>query len=148
MPEALTSIHGRKLGLAKDNSLVSNGLQVTSPAVDAAITVGAEAADARAITIQLKDATGKAIAYRELVDVFVFADAAGAAFATTGGSTGIAIGASGALLTSVAKKSFVATSTTAGVIALTWTDTGTEAAFLGVRLPSGRIVFSSALTNA
>jgi hypothetical protein len=46
-------------------------------------------------------------------------------FVATGGSTGIAIGASGKLLAVVAKKVFKAISTTAGVIALTWTDTGT-----------------------
>ncbi|WP_060613345.1 hypothetical protein [Pseudomonas brassicacearum] len=148
MPDALTSLHGRKLGLTKENALVSNGLLVTSPCVDASITVAAEVGDARAITIQLKDSTGKAIVYREIIEAYVFADAAAAAFATTGGSTGIAIGASGAALAVVAKKMFILTSTTAGVIALTWTDTGTETAYLGLRLPSGRLVISSALTNA
>lgn len=148
MPNALTSIHGRKLGLTNTNALVSNGLQVTSPCVDCSITVGAEAGDARAITIQLKDANGNDIAYREMVDLYLFADADGAAFVTTGGSTGIAIGTDGALLAVVAKKAFVAISEADGDIDLTWTDTGTEAAYLAVRLPTGRLVFSSALTNA
>lgn len=148
MPVALTSIHGRKLGLTNTNALVSNGLQVTPPCVDCSITVGAEASDARAITIQLKDSNGKDIAYREMVELYVFADANGDAFATTGGSTGIAIGTDGALLALVAKKAFVAISEADGDIDLTWTDTGTEAAYLAVRLPTGRLVFSSALTNA
>lgn len=148
MPQILTSLHGRKLGLAKDNSLVSNGIQVTAPAVDATITVGAENTNVRAITIQLKDANGADIASRQAVDIVVLADANGDAFATTGGSTGIAIGTDGALLAIVAKKYFKAISEADGDIDLTWTDTGTEAAYLGVILPSGRMVISAALTNA
>ena len=31
---------------------------------------------------------------------------------------------------------------------LDWLDTGTEAAFIGLKLPNGRYVMSSALTNA
>jgi hypothetical protein len=148
MAEGLTSIHGRKLALAKVGNLSANGIDITQPCVDATITVAAENANARAITIQLKDANGDDIAYSAVVDLYVFADAAGAAFASTGGSTGIAIGTDGALLTVVAKKYFVATSEADGDIDLTWTDTGTEAAFLAVRLPTGRVVVSSALTNA
>jgi hypothetical protein len=136
------------LGLTNTNGLVSNGLQVTSPCVDCSITVGDEATNARAITIQLKDSNGNDIAYREMVELYVFADANGDAFVTTGGSTGIAIGTDGALLALVAKKAFVAISEADGDIDLTWTDTGTEAAYLAVRLPTGRLVFSSALTNA
>jgi hypothetical protein len=147
MPKALTSIHGRKLGLTSQNALVSEGFQVTSPCVDCTITVAAEDSDVRAITIQLKDANGNDINYVETVELIVFADATKTAFATTGGSTGIAIGTDGALLAVVAKKYFLATSESDGDIDLTWTDTGTEAAYLGVRLPTGRIVMSSALTN-
>lgn len=143
------SIHGRKLGFhAKTNHLVSNGIDITRPCVDASITVGAEASDVRAITIQLKDAQGNDIDYVETVELILFLNAARTAFVVTGGSTGIAIGTDGALLAVVAKKYFLATSEADGDIDLTWTDTGTEAAFLGVRLPNGRIVMSSALTNA
>lgn len=148
MTVALTSLHGRRLGLDSTNALVSNGIQVSSPCVDATITVGAEAGDARAITIQLKDANGEDIAYRQVVHAYVFADANGDAFAATGGSTGIAIGTDGALLALVAKKAFVLVSEADGSIDLTWTDTGTEAAYLGILLPTGRLVMSGALTNA
>lgn len=148
MPEILTSLHGRKLGLAKDNSLVSNSIQVSAPAVDATITVGDEVTNARAITIQLKDSSGNDIVSRQMVGIVVLADANGDAFATTGGSTGIAIGTDGALLAVVAKKYFIAISEDDGDIDLTWTDTGTEAAYLGVILPSGRMIISDALTNA
>lgn len=119
-----------------------------SDAVDATIVVGAEAGDARAITITLKDAAGNAIDYVEQFEIILFLNAGATAFVVTGGSTGIAIGASGAILPLVAKKVWKAISTIAGVLALTWTDTGTEAAFLGVRLPNGKLVMSTALTNA
>jgi len=148
MPEQLTSVRGRRFGLGKANQLISNGIEISRPCVDATITVGDESANVRAITIQLKDADGKDINYVEEVDIVVFLNAARTAYVVTGGSTGIAIGTDGALQTIVAKKVFRATSEADGDIDLTWTDTGTEVAFLGVRLPNGRYVMSSALTNA
>lgn len=144
----LTSLHGKQLGITQKGNLAGNGIQVTRPCVDATITVGAEVTNVRAITIQLKDINGNDIDYVETVELIVFADSTMTAFASTGGSTGIAIGTDGALLAVVAKKYFLATSEADGDIDLTWTDTGTEAAYLGVRLPNGRVVLSSALTNA
>ncbi len=147
MPDMLTSIHGSRLGLGTKDQLISNNIELSRPCVDASITVGAENTNVRAITIQLKDAQGDDINYVETVEILLFLDAGGLAFAATGGSTGIAIGTDGALLPVVAKKYFKATSEADGDIDLTWTDTGTEVAFLAVRLPNGRLVFSSALTN-
>ena len=113
----------------------------------ASITVSAENANVRTIAIQLKDAQGKDIAHRAAVQIAVLADASGNAFAATGGSTGIEIGTDGAMLPVVAKKLFLAISEADGDIDLTWTDTGTEAAYLAVILPNGRMVVSAALTN-
>lgn len=113
----------------------------------ASIAVGAENTNVRAVTIQLQDGQGNDIAHRAAVKIAVFADANADAFVATGGSTGIAIGTDGALLPIVAKKLFMAVSEADGDIDLTWTDTGTEAAYLGVILPNGRIVMSAALTN-
>lgn len=148
----LKSIHGSEFGLSNKGNLVTTGAdgklkRLTSPAVDAVITVGAENTNVRAIAIQLKDKNGADIDYVETVEILVFANADATAFVATGGSTGIAIGTDGALLPVVAKKYFLATSEADGDIDLTWTDTGTEAAFLGVRLPSGAVVMSAALTN-
>lgn len=117
-------------------------------AAGASITVGAEVANVRAIAIQLKDGLGRDLAQRAAVQVAVFADANGDAFVVTGGTTGIAVGADGALLPIAAKKLFQAISEADGDIDLTWTDTGTEAAYLGVILPNGKVVVSAALTNA
>ncbi|API59530.1 hypothetical protein BSL82_09575 [Tardibacter chloracetimidivorans] len=142
------SLHGRRLGIENAGNLSANGIQVSSPCVDATITVGAENADVRAITIQLKDANGDDINYVEEVELVLFLNAERTAYVVTGGSTGIAIGTDGALSTIVAKKVFRATSEADGDIDLTWTDTGTEVAYLGVKLPNGRYVMSDALTNA
>lgn len=147
-PRYRTFVKGRKFGMGQKGELLVNGLELTPPCVDCSITVGAEVGDARAITIQLKDANGADIDYVEEVELILFLNAAGTAYVVTGGSTGIAIGTDGALSTIIAKKRFAATSEADGDIDLTWTDTGTEAAYLGVKLPTGRIVMSSALTNA
>lgn len=147
MPVGLIPIKDRLLQLTDKNALVSNDLQVTAPCVDASITVGAESTNVRAITIQLKDSNGADINYSESVWAAVFADAGRLGFVSTGGSTGIAIGTDGAALAVVAKKLFLLTSETDGDIDLTWTDTGTEVAYLGILLPTGRWVMSDALTN-
>ena len=148
MTNILTSIEGRRFGLGVTNEIISNDIQISRPCVDATITVGAEAANVRAITIQLLDSNGEDIDHVEEVELVLFLTADRLAYVVTGGSTGIAIGTDGALSTIVAKKVFRATSEIDGDIDLTWTDTGTEAAYLGVKLPNGRYVMSDALTNA
>lgn len=145
---ALKSILGKRLGINAYGQLESNGIALTPKCADATITVGAENANVRAITIQLKDANGNDLDSVEEVDIALFLTADRLAYVVTGGSTGIAIGTDGALSTIVAKKVFRATCEADGDIDLTWTDTGTEAAYLGVKLPTGRWVMSSALTNA
>src|SRR4051812_33068650 len=99
-PVNRTYMKGRKHGLGSKNELLSNMIEITSPAVDATITVGAESADVRNITITLKDSKGVAIDFAEIVELYVFKGDM-TDICTTGGSTGIAIGASGKLLTTV-----------------------------------------------
>ena len=149
----LTSIHGRRLGLGANQQLVSNGIEISRPCVDATITVSAEGAttaNTRDIVVTLLDANGDAINYVETVELILYLDAAQAAFVVTGGSTGLTIGAAGngAVLDVVAKKYFLGMSEATGILDLDWLDTGTEAAYLGVRLPNGRVIISDALTNA
>lgn len=144
---AIKSIIGKILQQGDDNQLMSRDIDISQPCVDATISVGAEAANVRIITIQLLDSEGNDIDYVETVEVIMFLNAARTAFVVTGGSTGIAISTDGALLALVAKKAFLVTSEADGDILLTWTDTGSEAAFLGLRLPNGRIIMSDALAN-
>jgi len=142
------SLIGQILQLGDQNQLQSRDIDISQPCADASIVVGAESTNVRPITIQLKDSNGEDIDYVEEVELVLFLNAARTAYVVTGGSTGIAIGTDGALSTIVAKKVFRATSEADGDLDLTWTDTGTEVAFLGVKLPGGRIVMSDALTNA
>lgn len=146
--EALTSIHGRKLGTTSEGAVSAQGKRVTHPCVDATITVGDESSDVRNITIQLLDAYGNDVSEVAQVGIAVYADDEGTAYASTGGSTGIAIGTDGALLDVVAKKYFLATSEADGDIDLTWTDTGTETVAIGVILPNGNVIISEEFANA
>lgn len=148
MPDYLLELHGRQLGISRDGSLLANDKQISAPAVDAVITVSAENTNVRTISVQLKDANGDNIKARQLVDLVLLLDANGDAFVVTGGSTGIADGGAGTILAVVAKKVFKGITNADGLLELTWTDTGTEAAYLAVVLPSGRMVISTALTNA
>ena len=145
--DGLTTVEGAKLAVSKDANLVAFGKRISHPCVNATITVGAENTNVRAITIQLLDAYGNDVSEVTQVGIVLFTSAAGTAYATTGGSTGIAIGTDGALLTVVARKYFLATSEADGDIDLTWTDTGTEQVAVGVILPNGNIVISSAFAN-
>jgi len=148
------SIIGKAFGQDQTNkALISRGIEITRPAVDATITVSAEGAttaDTRDIVVTLLDAEGVAIDTVEEVELHMFLTADRLAYVVTGGSTGITLGAAGdgAILIIVAKKVFVATTEATGILDLDWLDTGTEAAFLGVKLPNGRYVMSAALTNA
>jgi hypothetical protein len=133
----------------KDNGLAIGRKRAIHPCVDATITVGSESTNVRAITIQLLDADGNDVSEVTVVELFVLADATGTAIATTGGSTGIEAGTDGAILsTLVAKKHFVLSSEADGDIDLTWTDTGTESVALGLKLPNGNIIVTSAFANA
>jgi hypothetical protein len=125
------------------------GGSVDKPELWAEITVGEEATNVRAITIQLKNDEGADVTSRRVVDILVLADANGDALASTGGSTGIAIGTDGTILVTVtSKKVFKVISEADGDIDLTWTDTGTEACYLAVVQSDGSLAISSALTNA
>lgn len=139
----IVSLHGRDLGFkADDKGLVSNGYRLNHPGIVCDATISAEGAtvsNQRDISIALKDSKGAAVGYAT-VEIIVFADAAGAAITTTGGSTGIAEAGTPVgkiLATLVAKKVFLCRTSSAGLLNLIYTDVGTDVAFLGIRLPNG-----------
>lgn len=148
MANAHTEIFGRLLGIGFNKQLVSHDIDITHQAADASITIGAEATNVRAITIQLKKADGTDVDAVTHFWIAVFSSAAATAFATTGGSTGVAVGTDGAALPVVAKKLFLCTSEADGDWDGTWTDTATETVALGIILPTGRMVVSEAFANA
>jgi len=118
---------------------------------DVAFTIGDEDTNVREIEIQAIDGNGDPIDGLFAFRLYVFADAAGAALATTGGSTGIALGTAGGgilAVTATAKKVFDLITEPDGHIDLKWTDTGTEAVYLGIVLPNGVIRISDVVQNA
>ena len=144
------SVRGKALGLGPYGNLVANGIDITPKAVTATISIsaeGASVANQRDITITLKDADGNAIDYAENFEIRLYLSSAMTDFVATGGSTGIAAGASGKILAVVAKKIFRAITTTAGVCQVIYTDTGTEAGYLAVALPNGIVVGGGLVTN-
>lgn len=146
------SLFGHELGFGEQGELATRVggplRRLTSPTVHVTGTIGAEAADARAISLQFRERHGDPINYVAEVEVQVLLNAAGTDFAVTGGSTGIAQGASGKVLALVAKKVFKCKTTATGLLTLTYTDTGTEACHLHVRLPNGEMFYIGNMTNA
>lgn len=147
------SLFGRQFGIGKYGQLVTNVDAVnvrnlTDAIASATITIGDEVADARAISVQLKDHNGKNIDFAATFEIVMYSGAAMTDFVATGGSTGLAAGASGKLQAIVAKKLFRAISTTAGLWAGTYTDTGSDAGYLAVRLPNGKVIGGGLVTNA
>lgn len=152
---AYKSLFGQYLGIGPRGELRThmgkNLLDISRPCVDASGTISAEGAtvaNQRDITMIFKDAQGRAINYAEVVEIMLFTSSAMTDFVATGGSTGIAAGANGKLLALVAKKIFRGITTTAGLLDFIYTDTGTEAVYLAVRFPNGRVQGIGLLTNA
>lgn len=144
---ALTTIEGRRLGLAPSGNLVANGLDLTPKAVNCTFTIGDEAANVRIILIQFTDANGVAVGEEVIYDLYVLNGSTNVL--ATGGSTGIADGGVGAILdTRVAKLIFECITDSTGLSDFDWTDTGTESVRLAVKLPNGVVKVSDAFANA
>jgi hypothetical protein len=147
------SLEGKRLGIGARGELATRNTgatpkRLTSPIVGAVITVGNEITDARALTVQLVDANGNNVDYAAVFEIVMFASAAMLDFMSGGGSTGVAIGANGKLQAIVAKLLFRCISDATGKWTGTYTDTGTQAGFIAVRLPNGEIVPGALVTNA
>lgn len=119
---------------------------------DVNFTIGDEdMSDVREINVQFNDEDGNPVGVRCGAIMALFADANPNAFATSTGSTGIAIKSSspdGALLALVASKVWLVVTESDGDLDLEWTDTGTDAAYLGVLLPNGTWAMSAVIQNA
>lgn len=146
---------GRRLGLNAYGVISSRMTGVDVPLgnkiADAVITISAEAAtvaNQRDISIQLKDANGRNLDEAGVFEIVLFASSAMLDFVATGGSTGIAAGAAGKVQAIVAKKLFRAISDATGLCSVIYTDTGTDAGYLAVRLPNGRVIGGGTITNA
>ena len=148
MANILTELFGRLLGIGHKGQLIAGTSEITSPCANCTITVGAEATNVIPITIQLEKADGSDLDEVAVVELLMFGDA-NKLSASAGGSTGLAINGDGALIsTPEAKKHLVVSSEADGDIILSFTDTGTDAHYLGVKLPNGNIVMSDVIQMA
>ncbi len=120
-----------------------------SPVAGATFTIGAEAADAINVAIQLTDANGADLAVAATVLIFLSSNSTGLDLTATGPSTSVAIGTDGAfLVTHVTKKIFTVQSEADGDIDITLTETGAATWYMVVVLPNGLQVVSDAITFA
>jgi hypothetical protein len=147
------SLYGRRLGIGSFGELAARGgdVKITNPAVDATITISAEAAttaDTRDIAITLKDASGIALNYAAPFKILMFSSSAMTDYVAAGGSTGVVQGTAGKLLAIVAKKYFHCLTDANGAWVGTYLDTGTAAGYLAVELPNGVIIPGGTITNA
>lgn len=140
------SLHGLDLSLGKKRgNLYARGIPITREAVTGTVITSAKVSNVRTVTVQLTDAKGNKIDYAETVDLIAYLDAAGVDFAVTGGSTGIAASTAGKVLQVVAKKVFKATTDITGKLIFIVTDTASEVFFIGIVLPSGRVLFTTTM---
>lgn len=116
--------------------------------IDAKFTIGAEAANAINVAIQLKDReNGNELAERVALHWYLSADANGDAIASAP-SGGIAIGTDGLLLEWTNNVSGLVVSEADGDIDVTITDTGTPTMYLILVAPDGKLLPSGAITFA
>lgn len=119
------------------------GPQLQSLHTDVSFTIGAEAANAIIVSIQLKDArTGLALAERRAVHAYFSDDANGDTLQVTAASGAVAISTNGVMIDQVAKKAFTLISEANGLIDITITEAAAKTAYLIVVV--GGILHASA----
>ena len=112
------------------------------------ISVGTEADDAIAITIQLKDKrNGNALAERASILAYISDDANGNSVAGTAPDS-VAIGTDGLAIPLVAGKCFLLTSEADGDIDLAIGEDGADTWYLVLVMPHGELIVSGAITFA
>jgi hypothetical protein len=142
LPEAVSKVDEFTASTAEINSLDGAPLGAT-------FVVGAEAANAKNVAIQLTDAGGADIAVRGGVFAYLSDDANGDAIVATAPDGGVVIGTDGLAIPLVANKAFMLTSEADGDIDLTITHAaGVKTCYLIIRLPNGKHVASGAITFA
>ena len=114
---------------------------------DVEISVGTEAANVVAVTIQCKDVQGSAdLAVRGVIFAYISDDANGDSIAATAPDGGWAIGTDGLLIPVVANKAAFLVSESDGDIDLEVTESGTDTFYIACVMPRGNIVMSDALS--
>jgi hypothetical protein len=112
-------------------------------------TIGAEAANAITVNIQLKNVYGENLTTRNFVQAYLAGDANGDTLEAASGTLSVAAGTDGALSELAADNTFLLISESDGDIDVVITDTvGANTMYLVLCLPGGKIVASSAITFA
>ena len=119
---------------------------VPGQAWSATITVPAISSDTFAVTIQLKDFAGNDLAVPAAVFAYVSSDSAGLDPSDLTSEITTTSGGDGATLVTLAKYSWLLISEADGDIAIDMTDTGTDAKYLVLVMPNGKLEVSTVLT--
>lgn len=120
----------------------------------ALITVGSEAADAIAVTVQLIGPNGKGLTHRASVRAYLSDDAHGDSVVATEPSGAITAGVSGLIVpiltgaaaAELAKTHLSLTSGANGKVDISLTNVGAKTVYLILVLPNGGLVASGAIT--
>lgn len=130
-----------------DNGLAIDGYQI---AAFATIDVAAEDSNDVAVTIQLyaDEAGNVPLANVAAVEYWLSDDSGGAGVAATAPDGGIAIGTDGVLNELVSGKAGYLVSEADGDIDIVVTESGSDTFYLVLKLPTGRLIVSDALTFA
>ena len=118
------------------------------PVGDATFSIAAESANARVVTVTLKDYNGKGVSGMKAGRWYLASDAAGTTVAATAPSAGVVSGAAGKVHADVAGKSGSFTTNSAGVCNFVVGDAGAYTGYLCVVLPDGSVKVSGAITLA
>lgn len=120
-------------------------IQVLSAAT---ITVGAEAANAINVAVQLLDQSGNEMVGRRNLIAYLSDDANGDSIAAAAADGHVAVGTDGLAVHLVTDKVFMVTSEADGDFDLTITESGADTWYLILVLPDGRLIASGAITFA
>jgi hypothetical protein len=142
--------------MARYEELHVSKLRVGSPAVDlslnahsATFTIGAEAANAITVNIQLKNAMGRDLSIRNAVLAYLSNDANGDSIEAASAGLSVAIGTDGVLSELATDNTFMLISEVDGDIDVVVTETtGANTMYLVLVMPDGRLVPSAVLTFA
>ncbi len=111
--------------------------------------IGAETGgNTKNVAIQLRDADGKDLAVRGVVEAYVSDDANGDVFNVTAVSGGVAVGTDGTLIPVIASKRFTLISEADGDIDLNFVEAAAKTVYLNIINPDGTKTTSGAITFA
>lgn len=142
--------------MARFEDLHVTKLRVGNPAIDksaqvatATYTIGAEAANAITVNVQLKDAQGKDLAVRNAVHAYLSNDATGDTIESSSAGLSVAAGTDGLIIETATDNCFLMISEADGDIDVVVTETtGANTMYLVLVMPDGRIMPSAVLTFA